>query len=107
MEEDHQQIITGIQEEHQLAIEEHERAIALLNDDLQERDNRIQAIQYENVGLQGEIRAKVQQTATLQRRYVGYLSNENKNNGISIIAKNNEKAEYRYISVCGQHGYRL
>ena len=34
MEEDHQQIITGIQEEHQLAIEEHERAIALLNDDL-------------------------------------------------------------------------
>ena len=74
---------------------------------LQERDNRIQAIQYENVGLQGEIRAKDQQIATLQRRYVGYLLNEDKNNGISIIAKNNEEAEYRYISICGQHGYRL
>ena len=29
---------------------------------------------------------------------------EEKSNGISIIAKNNE--EYPYISICGQHGYR-
>ena len=36
------------------AIEEHELTIALLNDDLQERDNRIQAIQYENVSLQAQ-----------------------------------------------------
>ena len=79
----------------------------MLNDDLQERDNRIHAIQYENVSLQGEIRAKDQQIAILQRRYVGYLLNEDKNNGISIIAKNNEEAEYRYISICGQHSYRL
>ena len=35
-----------LQEDHQLAITE--------------RDNKIQAIQYENVGLQGEIRAKDQ-----------------------------------------------
>ena len=42
----------------------------------------------------------------MQRRYVGYLSNEEKNNGISIIAKNYEEEEYPYISVCGQHGYR-
>ena len=41
--------------------------IALLDDDLQNRE-------YENVGLQGEIRAKDQQTADLQGRYVGYLS---------------------------------
>ena len=78
----------------------------MLNDDLQERDNRIQAIQYENVGLQGEIRAKDQQISTLQRRYVSYLANEDKNNDISIIAKNNEEVEYPYISICGQHGYR-
>ena len=32
---------------------------------------------------------------------------EEKNNGISIIAKNNEEEEeYTYISICGQHGYR-
>ena len=73
--------------------------IALLNDDLK---NRV----YENVGLQGAIRVKDQQIAVLKRRYVGYLSDEDKNNGISIIAKNNDEAEYLYIFICGQHGYR-
>ena len=42
----------------------------------------------------------------MQRHYVGYLSNDDKNNGISIIAKNNEEAEYPYIPICRQHGYR-
>ena len=42
------------------AIEEKDAALALLSDDLQDRDNRIQAIEYENIGLQGEIRAKDQ-----------------------------------------------
>ena len=88
-----------IQEEHQQAIEEKDAAIVLLNDDLKNRE-------YENVGLQGEIRAKDQQIAALQRRYLGYLPNEDKSNGISIIAKNNDEAEYPYISICGQHGYR-
>ena len=101
-----QQLKNKMKENHRQAIEEKDAALALLNDGLQERDNRIQVIQYEKVGLQGEIRAKDQQTATLQRLYVGYLSNEDKNNGISIIVKNNEEAEYPYISICGQHGYR-
>ena len=71
----------------------------MLNDDLKNRE-------YENVGLQGEIRAEDQLVTALEKRYVGYLSNEDKNNGISIIAKNNEEEEYPYISICGQHGYR-
>ena len=54
-------------------------AIALLNDDLKNRE-------YKNVGLQGGIRAKDQQIAALQRRYIGYLSDEDMNNGVSIIA---------------------
>ena len=54
MEEDHQQIITGIQDGHQFFIEDHDQAIALLNDDRQEQDNRIQAIQYENVTLEAQ-----------------------------------------------------
>ena len=41
------QLVDKMQEGYQKAIEE--------------RDNRIQAIEYENVGLQGEIRAKDQQ----------------------------------------------
>ena len=95
-----------MKENHRQAIEEKNAALALLNDGLQELDNRIQPIQYEKVGSQGEIRANDQQIATLQRRYVGYLSNEDKNNGISIITKGNEEAEYPYISICGQHDYR-
>ena len=86
-------------ETHQQTIEEMAATIALLNDDLQNR-------KYENVGLQGEIRAKDQQIAALQRRYVGYLSDEDKINGISIIAKNNEEEEYQYISIYGKHCYR-
>ena len=71
----------------------------MLNDNLKNR-------KYENVGLKDEIRAKDQQIAALQRSYVGYLSDEDKDNGISIIAKNNDEERYLYISICGQHGYR-
>ena len=91
--------IEEIQGKHQLVIEEKDAAIALLNDDLKNRE-------YENVGLQGEIRARDQQITALQKRYVGYLSDEDKNNGITIIARNNQEAEYPYISICRQHGYR-
>ena len=93
------QLTNKIKEEHQQAIEEKDTIIALLNDDLKNRE-------YENVGLQGEIRAKDQQIVALQRRYLGYLSDEDKNNGISIIAKNKEEEKYPYISICRQHGYR-
>ena len=61
--------IEKIQEEHHQAIDEEDAAIALLNDDLKIRE-------CENVGLQGEIRVKDQQIAAWQRRYVGYLSDE-------------------------------
>ena len=79
--------------------EEHQQAV-------QEQDNRIQAIEYESVGLQSKILAKDQQIAALQWRNVGYLVNEDKNNGITIIAKSNEEADYPYISIYGHHGYR-
>ena len=84
----------------------HNQQARQLQQTIQEQGNRIQAIWYDNVGLQDEKRAKDHQIVTLQRRYVGYLSDEDKNNGISIIAKNNEKAGYPYIPICGQHGYR-
>ena len=92
-------IIGEIQKKHQQSIEENDATILLLNDDLKNR-------RYENVGLQGDIRAKDQQIAALQRRYVGYHSDEDRNNEISIIAKSNDEAEHPYISICGQHGYR-
>ena len=86
-------------EAHQQAIEEKDAVTALLNDDLKNRE-------YEDVGLQVEIRAKDQEIAALQRRYVDYLSDADKKNGISIVTKNNDDAGYLYVSICGQHGYR-
>ena len=57
---------------------------------LQERDNQIQAIQYENVGLQGEIRAKNQQIDHLMTRYVEYARDPGKDN----VVINHPKAFY-------------
>ena len=91
--------IEEIQEKHGQGIEERDATIALLNDDLKNRE-------YENLDLQGQIRAKDQQIAALQKRYLGYLSDEDKNNEISIIATNNDEAKYPYVSLWGQHGYR-
>ena len=91
--------IEEIQRKDQRAIEEKDATITLLNVDLKNRE-------YENVGLQGEIRVKDQQIAALEKFYAAFLSDEDKNNGISIIAKNSDEAEYPYISICGQHGYR-
>ena len=56
--------------------------------------------------MEGEIRAKDQELAVLRQRHVPLLKNEEKNYGITIIAKNDESAEYPFISICGQHGYR-
>ena len=52
-----------MKEEHQQAIEEKDATMALLNEYLKNRE-------YENACLQGEKRAKYQQIATFQRRYV-------------------------------------
>ena len=49
-----QQLKNKMEEEHQQAIEEKDATIALLNDDLKNRDNQIQASQYENVVLQAQ-----------------------------------------------------
>ena len=46
--------IEEMQEKYRQTIKEKDAAIALLNDDLQNRDNQIQAIQYENVTLQAQ-----------------------------------------------------
>ena len=41
-----------MKEDHQQVIDEKDAVIALMNDDLQGRDNQIRAIKYENVALQ-------------------------------------------------------
>ena len=75
----------------QKEIEGKDAALALLTDDLQGRDNQIQAIQYENVALQaqkdvyqGEL-LKCQDTIIhLKTRYVPHARNPGKDNIIII-----------------------
>ena len=100
--------VEKIQEEHQQAIEENDSELTLINNDPQghDHDSQIQAIQYKNVGLQVEIREKGQEIVSFKRSYVGCLANQGKSNGLTIIAKNNETAEYPYISTFRQHSYR-
>ena len=54
-----QQLANKMKEDHQQAIEEKDAVITLMNDDLQDRGNQIQATQYQNVGLQSEIMQKI------------------------------------------------
>ena len=92
-------------DEKQKAIDEKDMQIALLDDDLTESQDLVRQLEFNNTGLQGEIRAKDQQIAHLEQRYVHLLAEEKKNYGMTIVAKNDE-SEYPYISICGQHGYR-
>ena len=71
-----------LRKEHQQVIEERDSVMALLSDDLQDLDKQIQAIKYENVGLQGDINAKYQQIERcentinrLRERYVAHAKN--------------------------------
>ena len=63
---------------------------------MQDQDNQIRAIQYENVDLQGEIQEIDQEIAVLQRRYVDYPANEDKSNGITL----RRAWKYFHISIC-------
>ena len=58
---------------------------------------------YKNFLTQKELQIKM--SSLLNVSNASNKSNE-KYNGVSIIAKNNEEDEYPYISICGQHGYR-
>ena len=76
------------------AIEEKDAALALLTDDLQYRDNQIQAIQYKKMALQAQKDVyqadlqKCQDTIThLETRYVPHARNPGKDNIIIIVRK--------------------
>ena len=100
--------IEEIQEKHRQAIIEKDAAIALLNDDLKNRDKQIQAIQYQNVALQAQRDVykdqlqKCQGIIThLKTIHVPNAKDPGKNNIVMIIEKNtapegDEFYEYLY-----------
>ena len=101
-----QQLANKIKEEHQQAIKGKDAVIALIDDDLQDRDNQLQAIQYENVALQ--VQRDVYQ-AQLQRcqdtiihlttRYVDYARGPGKDNIIIIVQKHTTSANDKYYDL--------
>ena len=54
-------------------LEEKDTQLALLNDDLTESEDLVRQLEYNNTGLQGEIRAKDEELAVLRQRYVPIL----------------------------------
>ena len=89
--EEKQQAIENMSQEHQLAIEDKDNALALLNDDLDESQREYAILEY--------------RYEQLEARAVPYLEDPKKDNGMAIIQKNNGD-EYPYYSICGQHIYR-
>ena len=85
------------------AVEEKDTTIALMNDDLQDLDNQIQAIKYENVSLQAardvyqaELQ-KCQDTIThLKNLYVPHAKNPGKDNIIIIVRKHTTPAKDKF-----------
>ena len=100
--------IEKIQGEHQQAIKEKDAVIALMNDDLQDRDNQIQAIKYKNVALEAQrdvYKDQLQKCQDiivhLRTRYVDHAIDPGKDSIVMNIEKNaaleeDEFYEYPY-----------
>ena len=98
--------IEEIQGQHQLAIEEKDAGIALMNDDLQDLDNQIQAVKYENVALQAQrdvYKDQLQKCQDiinhLRTRYVDHAKDLVKDNIVMIIEKNAAPEEDEFYSI--------
>ena len=52
-------------------------------------------LEFNNIGLEGEIRVKDQELVVLRQRHVPLLKNEGKKYGITIIAKNDRVQNIR------------
>ena len=83
------QLVDKMQEDHQQAITD--------------RNNRVQAIEYENVGLQGEIKAKDQQIEASQHkiaepveRYVDHCRSPSRDNIVIIVRKHTTPEKDKY-----------
>ena len=91
-----QQLTNKIEEDHQQAIEEKDATIALLNDDLQNREYENVALQAQRDIYQAELQ-RCQDTITyLGKRYVPHLKNPGKDNIIITVRKHTTPANDKY-----------
>ena len=96
--------VEKLQEEHQIQTEEKDAAIALLNDDLEAERHKMQEVGKQPVDLEHENRELQNEVERLQERYVPYLQDTRKDNGMAVIQQNNGD-EYPYVAICGEQGY--
>ena len=76
----------------------------MLNDDLDAERHKVQDVGKQLVDLEHENRELQNEVERLQERYVPYLQDTRKDNGMAVIQKNNGD-EYPYVAICGQQGY--
>ena len=67
--------------------------LALMSDDLSESQELVKQLEFNNTGLQGEIRAKDQEIAHLRERHVPHARNPRVDNVIMIIRKHSAWGE--------------
>jgi len=84
-------------EERQQAIEARDQQLALLNGDLTEVQGQVRQLEFDNVGLQGEIRAKDQEIATLYNRHVPNAQDPGKDNIVLIVRKHTNNDKYQHL----------
>ena len=92
-----------MKKDHQQAIEKKDAAIALMHDDLQDCDNQIQAIKYENVALQAQrdvYQAELQRCqdaiTNLRTRCVDHARGPGKDNITIIVQKHTTPANAKF-----------
>ena len=76
----------------------------MLNDDLDAEWHKVQDVGKQLVDLEHENCELQNEVERLQERYVPYLQDTKKDNGMAVIQKNNGD-EYPYVAICGQQGY--
>ena len=95
--------IEKTQEEYQQVVEEREQAVALLRDDLQDLEKKIQTISYKNVGFQGKIKTKYQlfekcknTLSNLRECYIDHVRDPATDSVIKIVKKHTISATNKY-----------
>ena len=92
-----------MKEPHEQAIEDKDAVITLMNDDLQDHDNQIQAIKYEDVALQAKrdvYQAELQRCQDiithLKTHHGPHATDSSKDNIIIIVWKHTKHANDKY-----------
>jgi len=83
--------VEKVVQEKQKTIDEKDTQLALLNDDLIESQDLVRHLEFNNTGLQGEIRAKDQEIARLHERVVPRAMDPGKDNVTMIVRKHTRK----------------